>query len=177
MLILVGCEESQSVCIEFRKLGHEAYSCDTQPCSGGHPEWHFLMDIFKLIHGGVFLTQNHISVEIKSWEAAIFFPPCTDLAVSGARYFEIKKKDGRQQRSIDFFMGLVNCGIPKTAIENPVGIMSTIYRKPDQIIQPWQFGHNESKSTCLWLSGFPKLSPTKIIPLPGKGYRDNGIST
>lgn len=150
MRILVACEESQAVTRELRRLGHEAYSCDIEPCSGGHPEWHLQQDVTQLL-------------KIK-WDMVIAFPPCTDLAVSGARYFEQKRKDGRQQKSIEFFMMFANCGCPKTAIENPVGIMSGIYRKPDQIIQPWQFGHGETKRTCLWLNGLPKLEPVDIVP-------------
>ena len=150
MRILVACEESQAVTKELRRLGHEAYSCDIEPCSGGHPEWHLQQDVTQLL-------------KIK-WDMVIAFPPCTDLAVSGARYFEQKRKDGRQQKSIEFFMMFANCGCPKTAIENPIGIMSGIYRKPDQIIQPWQFGHGETKRTCLWLKGLPKLKPVDIVP-------------
>lgn len=148
--ILVGCEESQAVTIEFRKLGFEAYSCDLLPCSGNHPEWHLQIDIFE-------------AIKLKNWGLAIFFPPCTDLAVSGARHFEIKIADGSQQKSIDFFMSLVNCDIKHIAIENPIGIMSGKYRKPDQIIQPWQFGDKAQKSTCLWLKNLPKLIPTDIV--------------
>lgn len=150
MRILVACEESQAVTRKLRRLGHEAYSCDIEPCSGGHPEWHLQQDVTQLL-------------KIK-WDMVIAFPPCTDLAVSGARYFEQKRKDGRQQKSIEFFMMFANCGCPKTAIENPIGIMSGIYRKPDQIIQPWQFGHGETKRTCLWLKGLPKLKPVDIVP-------------
>lgn len=149
MKILVGCEESQAVTIELRKLGHEAFSCDLLPCSGGHPEWHYQRDIFEVINEG--------------WDMLICFPPCTDLAVSGARHFERKIADGSQQKSIDFFMALANCNIPKIAIENPIGIMSKIWRKPDQIIQPWMFGDKAQKSTCLWLKGLPKLIPTDIV--------------
>ncbi len=150
MRVLVACEESQAVTKELRRLGHEAYSCDIEPCSGGHPEWHLQQDVTQLL-------------KIR-WDMVIAFPPCTDLAVSGARYFEQKRKDGRQQKSIEFFMMFANCGCPKTAIENPVGIMSGIYRKPDQIIQPWQFGHGETKRTCLWLKGLPKLESVDIVP-------------
>ena len=150
MRVLVACEESQAVTKELRRLGHEAYSCDIEPCSGGHPEWHLQQDVTQLL-------------KIR-WDMVIAFPPCTDLAVSGARYFEQKRKDGRQQKSIEFFMMFANCGCPKTAIENLVWIMSGIYRKPDQIIQPWQFGHGETKRTCLWLKGLPKLKPVDIVP-------------
>jgi site-specific DNA-cytosine methylase len=149
MKILIACEESQAVCKEFRKIGHEAYSCDIIPCSGGHPEWHIEGDVTPLL-------RQH-------WDMIIAFPPCTDLAVSGARHFEQKRKDGRQQRSIDFFMLFANADCDKIAIENPIGIMSSVYRKPDQIIQPWQFGHGETKATCLWLKGLPKLKHTDMV--------------
>jgi hypothetical protein len=147
--ILVACEESQAVTIEFRKLGFEAYSCDMQPCSGGYPEWHLQQDVLPLLK--------------QYWDLVIAFPPCTHLAVSGARWFPEKIADGRQQEGIDFFMKFANCSVNRIAIENPVGIMSTIYRKPDQIIQPYYFGDSFSKSTCLWLSHLPKLKPTKIV--------------
>jgi hypothetical protein len=143
MRILVGCEESQAVTIELRKLGHEAFSCDIQECSGGYPEWHYQRDIFEVIDMG--------------WDMMIAFPPCTHLAVSGAAHFEKKRADGRQQEGIDFFMRLINAPIEKIAIENPVGIMSKIYRKPDQIIQPYYFGDEAQKTTCLWLKNLPKL--------------------
>lgn len=149
MKILVACEESQAVCVEFRKLGHEAYSCDLLPCSGGHPEWHLQEDVLPLLK--------------EDWDMVIAFPPCTHLAVSGAAWFEQKRKDGRQQEGIDFFMEFVNAKCDKIAIENPIGIMSTKYRKPDQIIQPYQFGHLERKSTCLWLKGLPLLKETNNV--------------
>jgi len=147
--ILVACEESQAVTIELRRLGHEAYSCDIEPCSGGHPEWHLQVDALELLK--------------MKWDMILAFPPCTHLTVSGARYFEQKRKDGRQQAAIDFFMRFANADCPKIAIENPVGIMSTVWKKPDQIIQPWQFGHGETKKTCLWLKGLPPLIPTEIV--------------
>ena len=159
MRVLIACEESQAVTIEFRKLGIEAFSCDVVPCSGGHPEWHIQDDVLK-----------HLN---EDWSLLIGHPPCTHLAVSGARYFAEKRKDGRQQEAIDFFMALANAPIPKIAIENPICIMSSIWSKPDQIIQPWQFGHPESKSTCLWLKNLPKLIPTNIIEKPGCGYWEN----
>lgn len=161
MLILVGCEESQTVTIAFRKLGHEAYSCDLEPCSGGHPEWHLQMNVFD-------------AIKLAKWDLGLFFPPCTYLTVSANKWYkdQPKRKSGalvgaerRQARenAVDFFMALVNCDIPKIAIENPVGVMSTRYRKPDQVIQPWLFGHNETKATCLWLKNLPKLKPTNIV--------------
>lgn len=149
MKILVACEESQAVTIELRRLGHEAYSCDIEPCSGGHPGWHLQQDVIPL------LTQK--------WDMILAFPPCTHLAVSGAKWFAAKRADGRQQNAIDFFMRFANSDCPRIAIENPVGIMSTVWKKPDQIIQPWQFGHGETKKTCLWLKGLPPLIPTEIV--------------
>jgi site-specific DNA-cytosine methylase len=157
--ILVACEESQAVTIRLRALGHEAYSCDIMECSGGHPEWHLQQDVTEVLK--------------EKWDMIIAFPPCTHLAVSGAAWFEEKRKDGRQQQGIDFFMMFANHECQKVAIENPVGIMSTKWRKPDQIIQPYQFGHTESKKTCLWLKGLPKLSPTKILTIPACGHWDN----
>lgn len=153
MRVLVACEESQAVTKEFRALGHEAYSSDLYETSGDHPEWH--------IQGDVIPLRN------KGWDLIIAFPPCTHLASSGAAWFEAKRADGRQQEAIDFFMALAASDCPKIAIENPVGIMSTEWRKPDQIIQPWQFGDSFSKRTCLWLKGLPKLVPTNIVD-PGE---------
>jgi len=156
MKILVACEESQAVTMELRKLGHEAYSCDVEPCSGGHPEWHLQQDIMPLLK--------------EKWDMVIAFPPCTHLASSGAAYWKEKWEDRRQPAAIDFFMQFVNCECPKMAIENPVGIMSKAYRRPDQIIQPWQFGDEASKKTCLWLKGLPALIPTDIVDR-GEFYR------
>lgn len=147
--VLVACEESQAVTKEFRRLGHEAYSCDIMDCSGGHPEWHIKGDVTEQLK--------------KQWDMIIAFPPCTDLSVSGARWFKQKREDGRQQKSISFFMMFANSDCEKVSIENPVSIMSTEWRKPDQIIQPWQFGHGETKATCLWLKGVDKLKPTNIV--------------
>lgn len=151
--VLVACEESQTVCKAFRDLGHEAYSNDIIECSGGHPEWHLQMDAIDAIN-------------LKKWDLVIAHPPCTHLAVSGARVFEAKRKDGRQQQGIDFFMSIVyaceEINVPYM-IENPVGVMSTIWRKPDQVIQPWQFGDEAQKRTCLWVSKLPKLKSTKIV--------------
>ena len=149
MRVLVACEESQAVCKAFRALGHEAYSCDIEPCSGGHPEWHIQADALELL-------------KIK-WDMILAFPPCTDLAVSGAAWFEEKRKDGRQQRAIEFFMKFANVDCDRIAIENPVGIMSTYWRKPDQIVQPYMFGHPEQKKTCFWLKGLPPLKETKNV--------------
>lgn len=149
MKVLVACEESQEVCKAFRVLGHEAYSCDIEPCSGGHPEWHLQCDALEIIK--------------MRWDLIIAHPPCTDLAVSGAAWFAEKRADGRQQAAIDFFMQFVNAACERIAVENPVSIMSTQYRKPDQIIHPWMFGHPEKKATCLWLKGLPLLVPTNDV--------------
>ncbi len=149
MAILIACEESQVVTKEFRKLGLKAFSCDLLPCSGGHPEWHRQRDVISLLK--------------EKWEMILAFPPCTHLAVSGAKHFAKKIVDGRQQQGIDFFMEFVNCECNRVVIENPIGIMSTRWRKPDQIIQPWQYGHGETKATCLWIKGLPKLISTKIV--------------
>jgi len=149
MKILIACEESQAVCKEFRKLGHEAFSCDILPCSGGEPQWHLQKDITPLLE--------------QDWDMIIAFPPCTHLAVSGARHFAKKIADGRQQEGIDFFMLFANCKCPKVVIENPIGIMSTKYQKPTQIIQPYFFGEPYKKTTCLWIKGLPNLKPTNIV--------------
>lgn len=155
MKILVACEESQAVTIELRKLGHEAFSCDLMECSGGHPEWHLRQDVLLLL-------KQH-------WDRIIAFPPCTHIVGSGARHFAKKRADGRQQQGIDFFMKFTKPSCP-WAIENPVGIMSTLYRKPDQIIQPYHFGHRESKRTCLWLHGLPELVSTDTRDSKGQRY-------
>lgn len=153
MRILVACEESQAVTIELRKLGHEAYSCDVQECSGGHPEWHIKVDALELLK--------------MKWDMLIAFPPCTHLAVSGARHFAKKQADGRQQEAVDFFLRFVNADCPRIAVENPVGIMSSKYRKPNQIIQPYMFGDHARKTTCLWTKGLPPLVATNIVD-PGE---------
>lgn len=147
--VLVAFEESQAVTIEMRKLGLDAFSWDLLPASGGYPEWHLQDEGFDLLED--------------DWDMVLAFPPCTHLASSGARWFEEKRKDGRQQQGIDLFMRAINAKSERIAVENPIGIMSTIYRKPDQIIQPWQYGHGEVKSTCLWLKNLPLLTPTNVV--------------
>ena len=172
MKVLVACEESQEVCKAFRVRGHEAYSCDIQDCSGGHPEWHIKGDCLPLLNGYCsFITEGGVHVTIDGrWDLIIAHPPCTDLAVSGARHFAAKQKDGRQQKSIVFFMEMALANCDKVAVENPVCIMSSAWRKPDQIIQPYQFGHHARKTTCLWLKGLPPLEPTEIVD-PGDIYK------
>ncbi|KDE19681.1 hypothetical protein AZ09_10465 [Acetobacter aceti 1023] len=148
MKILIGCEYSGIVRDAFIARGHDAMSCDLLPTERPGP--HYQGDVRDVLDF--------------PWDMAIFHPPCTDLAVSGARHFAVKRMDGRQQASASFFMRLAKCGIPKIAIENPVCIMSSLWRKPDQIIHPWQFGHGETKATCLWLVNLPPLRPTNIVP-------------
>lgn len=165
MNVLVACEESQEVCKAFREKGHEAFSCDIQPCSGGHPEWHIMGDVLQYINGNCqFFTWGGVWHNIHgAWDLLIAHPPCTDLAVSGARWFREKQMDYRQQKACVFFMQMILSNAERIAVENPVGIMSNCYRKPDQIIQPWQFGHGETKATCLWLKNLPALIPTNIV--------------
>ena len=149
MNILVACEYSATVRDAFRARGHDAWSCDLLPCDAD-PTWHIQGDCFD-------------AIKSRQWDMMIAHPPCTHLAVSGARHFPEKIADGRQCEAIDFFMALINADVPRIAVENPVCIMSSKHRKPDQIIQPWQFGHGETKATCLWLKNLPKLIPTKIV--------------
>lgn len=166
MKVLVACEESQAVCSAFRELGHEAYSCDIQECSGGHPEWHIKGNCLPILNGKCeFITENGDKHSIDTrWDLIIAHPPCTHLAVSGARWFkEGVKPMYLQEEAIDFFMKFVNADCDKIAIENPICIMSTKYRKPDQIINPFQFGHLEQKKTSLWLKGLPKLKETNNV--------------
>ena len=193
MRVLVACEESQAVTKEFRRLGHEAYSCDIIPCSGGHPEWHIQGDVLPLLNpqqipiwdgnttikGIEFKTcdgKEHFICN--KWDMIIAFPPCTHLAVSGARHFEKKRADGRQREGIEFFCQFLNADCDRIAIENPVGIIGGDYiqehfpelaekyglpKKPSQTIQPYKYGHPNKKTTCLWLKGLPLLVPTEII--------------
>jgi site-specific DNA-cytosine methylase len=150
MKVLIACEESQAVTIEFRKLGIEAYSCDIKECTGGFPEWHIQGDALIEAYSG-------------KYDLMIAHPPCTHLAVSGARHFKEKIKDGRQKESIEFFMKLANAPINHIVIENPICIMSKVWREPDQIIQPYYFGDEFQKTTCLWYKNMPYLKPTKIV--------------
>jgi hypothetical protein len=153
MRVLVACEYSGVVRQAFRDRGHEAWSCDLLPADDDSP-YHYQCDVAEVLNLG--------------WDLMIAFPPCDHLACSGARWFEEKRKDGRQKMGIDFFMSLAESDIPKIAIENPVGIMSTQWRKPDQIIQPYHFGHEATKTTCIWLKNLPPLEPTNVV---GKGER------
>lgn len=173
MRVLVACEESQRVCIAFREKGHEAYSCDIQPCSGGHPEWHIQGDCVGLLNGNCsFFTQDMgIHTITGKWDMIIAHPPCTRLCNSGQRWLFYgdeqyrQKKLLEQRQAIGFFYKFVLADCAKKAIENPMGIMSNIYRRPDQIYNPYDFeGETESKKTCLWLIGLPKLKATQKLP-------------
>ena len=181
MKVLVACEESQRVCIAFREKGHEAYSCDIQECSGGHPEWHIRGDALPILNGNAkFITQDGRPHYISGkWDMIIAHPPCTRLCNSGQRWlywgdneYQAKKKKD-QEKAIAFFMQFVNADCDKIAIENPCGIMSSIYRQPDQIYNPYDFqGETECKKTCLWLKGLQPLKATQILP---KEKRTQGI--
>jgi hypothetical protein len=149
MRVLIACESSGQVRRAFRALGHEAWSCDLLPADDGSV-FHMKGDAVEAAFTG-------------EWDLMIAHPPCTHLSVSGARHFEAKRADGRQQAAIAFFLEIARAPIARIAIENPVCIMSSVWRKPDQVIQPWQFGHGETKATCLWLKNLPHLVPTKIV--------------
>lgn len=156
MKVLVACEESQEVCKAFRELGHEAYSCDIQDCSGGHPEWHLKQDVIPLLN--------------QDWDLIIAHPPCTFLTVTGNRWFNVERYGDKaikrlkdREEAVAFFMEFVNAKCEKIAIENPIGYMSTAYKKPTQIIHPYMFGDPARKATCLWLKGLPKLTPTNMV--------------
>ena len=169
MKVLIACEESQAACKEFRALGHEAYSCDIQECSGGHPEWHLQVDVLELLK--------------MKWDLIIAHPPCTYLTVTGNRWFDeetygqkaIKRKQMREEAA-EFFMAFANADCQRIAIENPVGYMGTRYRKCDQTIQPYQFGDAFEKLTCLWLKGLPHLVPTNIVQPPERQKIKGGKS-
>lgn len=184
--VLIACEESQTVCKSFRNLGFNAYSCDILPCSGGHPEWHLNCDVIGVIQNkrGILETGEEFILD-GEWDLMIAHPPCTYLSVSGARwYYHPDDKDlpidqrrphpnfptraQDRKEAIEFFLALAHADIPKIAIENPVGIMSNIYRRPNQIVQPYWFGDEATKTTCLWLKNLPNLIPTNIV---GKGER------
>ena len=176
MNVLVACEESQRVCTAFREKGHNAFSCDIVPCSGGHPEWHIMQDVVPLLDGQCsFKTMDGIEHSIDGkWDLLIAHPPCTFLTVSGNRWFNVERYGDRaverlkaRKEAAEFFMAFVNADIPCVCVENPVGYMSTHYRKPDCIVQPYEFGHPARKKTCLWLKNLPPLIPTDVVS-PGE---------
>lgn len=169
MRILCACEESQRVTIELRNLGHEAYSCDILPCSGGHPEWHLQQDVVPLLK--------------EKWDMIIAFPPCTYLTVTGNKWFnedkygdKARKRKELRKEAADFFMLFANADCDKIAIENPIGYMNTHFKKPTQIIQPYQFGDPYEKTTCLWLKNLPCLVPTNIVTPPERTMFKSGKS-
>ena len=171
MRVLVACEESQAVCKEFRALGHEAYSCDIEPCSGGHPEWHIWEDVLPLINGDCsFRTMDGVQHTIDGkWDLLIAHPPCTYLTLAGNKWFKPEYKNRfpdrvkQRENAVNFFMMFANADCKRVAIENPVCIMSSRWRKPDQYIEPYYFGEPEKKKTGLWLKGLPKLVSTNIV--------------
>ena len=183
MKVLVACEESQEVCKAFRGLGHEAYSCDIQEPSGGHPEWHILGDALKAVEAREVATMDGAIHEVGKWDLLIAHPPCTYLTVTGNRWFNVERygdaalnRLANRHEAVNFFMEFALSDIPKIAIENPVGYMSTAWRKPDQIIHPYMFGDPARKATCLWLKGLPKLTPTDMVE-PGIIHYKNGNGT
>ena len=178
MNVLVACEESQRVCSAFREKGHNAFSCDILPCSGGHPEWHIQGDVLKILNpyklpfGGEvieFRTMDEADYVIEKWDLIIAHPPCTYLTLAGNKWFKPEFADRfpdrqkQRKEAVDFFMAIANADCDKIAIENPVGIMSSRWRKPDQYIEPYMFGDPEKKKTGLWLKGLPLLKPTNIV--------------
>ena len=172
MTILVACEESQTVCKEFRKLGHTAYSCDILPCSGGYPEWHIKEDVSRILNGNItFYTQEGKFHRVHGeWDMIIAHPPCTYLTVTGNRWFNVdkygenaKERIKNRNSAICFFLKIANANCERIAIENPVGFISTVWRKPDQIIQPYMFGDPYEKRTCLWLKGLSPLKETNRV--------------
>jgi hypothetical protein len=160
MRVLVACEYSGRVREAFRRRGHDAWSCDLLECEDGSP-FHIQGDALEWIHFG--RPQQKGEYFPQPWDLMVAHPPCTHLSVSGAGHFAEKRADGRLQEAVEFFMEMTRAPIPRIAIENPICIMSSVWRKPDQIIHPWMFGHGEVKATCLWLKGLPPLRPTEIV--------------
>lgn len=183
MRVLIACEESQRVCMAFRELGHEAFSCDIQECSGGHPEWHINSDCLALLNGDCqFNTQNgEVHIITGKWDLIIAHPPCTYLTVTANRWFDTGKygksaweRMTERNKAIAFFYQFVMADCDRIAIENPLGVMSTAFRPADQIIQPYMFGDAFEKRTCLWLKGLPKLQPTNPVdPPPRRQFKSS----
>ena len=169
--VLVACEESQRVTQALRDNGIEAYSCDIIPTSGEHPEWHILYDVTQVLNGDCVcpMEKGENLFKIGEWDAIIAFPPCTYLTVTGNKWFKEEYKsrfptrEQDRKNAIEFFLTIANAHCEHIAIENPVGIMSSVWRKPDQYIEPYYFGENARKKTCLWLKNFPALVPTNIV--------------
>lgn len=190
MNVLIACEESQRVCTAFREKGHNAFSCDILPCSGGHPEWHIKCDVLEILNtkkqrlsagiwfdghaiysldGIIFATSDKKTHFVEKWDLIIAHPPCTYLTLAGNKWFKPEFADRfpdrqkQRKEAVDFFMAIANANCDKIAIENPVGVMSSQWRKPDQYIEPYMFGDHEKKKTGLWLKGLPLLKPTNIV--------------
>lgn len=172
MKILVACEESQAVTKELRRLGHEAYSCDIIECSGDHPEWHIMSDVLPLLNGNCdFVSMDGTAHKIEEkWDMIIAFPPCTYLTVTGNRWFNVERYGEKaiqrhkdREEAVKFFMAFANADCERIAIENPIGHMSSVYKKPEQIIHPYMFGDPARKATCLWLKGLKPLRHTNIV--------------
>lgn len=167
--VLLACEESQAVCIAFRELGHNAFSCDIQPCSGGHPEWHYMGSVYDILYGDCeFVTQNGFSYFVDEWDLIIAFPPCTYLTKASAVRMRVNGQiqDERYQKMLAariFFLTLLNCGCPHVALENPTPLALAALPPYDQAIEPWMFGHPYKKRTCLWLRGLPPLMTTLLV--------------
>ena len=191
--ILIACEESQAVTKAFRKLGHEAFSCDILPCSGGHPEWHYNIDVFDVIENKGGKLQNGEEKYVDDWDLMIAHPPCTYLSVSGARWYyhpddkhlpteerrphpSFPNRAEHREEAVEFFMKLAKAPINHVAVENPVSIISTRWRKPDQIIHPYQFGDPFEKRTCLWIKGLPTLNPTNEVEPPKRKEFKSGTT-
>ena len=183
MKVLVACEESQAVCKAFRKKEHEAYSCDIMDCSGGHTEWHIKQDVIPLLNGNCeFETVDGTKHKIDGkWDLIIAHPPCTYLTVTGNRWFNVERygekaiqRKKNRKEAINFFMEIANADCEKIVIENPIGIMSTAWRKPEQIIQPYMFGDSAEKKTCLWLKGVKPLKATNEVKPPERVKFDSG---
>lgn len=180
--VLIACEESQRVCMAFRKMGHDAFSCDIQEPSGGHPEWHILGDALKIINGGLFYTMAGNLFDVRRWDMIIAHPPCTYLSFAGNRMLSTDKYGERAHErrqkitdAFDFFMRFINADCDKIAVENPLGWASNLYRKPDQIIHPYYFcneGNTEyvQKRTCLWLKNLPVLQYNLTGKKPRSGF-------
>lgn len=188
MNVLIACEESQTVCKAFRKRGHRAFSCDILECSGGHPEWHIHSDVLQVLNGNCTFTtaDTHTHTQRGQWDLIVAHPPCTYLTVTGNRWFNtemygdkaIQRMKDRED-AVQFFMRFVNADCDRIAIENPIGYMSTHYRRPDQVIHPYQFGDPVRKATCLWLKNLPLLAPTNIVEpdvVHGNGFSMSGVA-
>ena len=181
MNILVGCEESQAITIELRRLGHFAFSCDIKPCSGGYPEWHIIRDVLDLVNGYVsFYTSDGECHSVSKWDLIIAHPPCTYLSFAGNKYFNIDKYGEKalsrivsRSEAVDFALKIYNADCDHICIENPKGYLSTFFRPPDQVINPFEFGDSCRKRTCLWLKNLPCLMPDYVVPPPDPVYIDS----